>query len=100
MSRIHALGAGLTLGLLVGGAHVAWVVLVASGAAPWLLDVLFRLHSIRPPFEVDGFDASAAATLIGLTAFSGFALGWAFATLWNALANLRATAPIRRQARP
>lgn len=100
MSRIHALGAGLALGLLVGGAHLAWVVLVASGAAPWLLDVLFRLHFIRPPFEVDGFDVSVAATLVALTTLGGFSFGWAFAAIWNVLANLRATAPFRRQARP
>ena len=95
MSRSHALGAGLTLGLLVGGAHLAWVVLVATGAAHWVMNFVFRLHFIRPPFEIDGFDPIVAALLIGLTSLSGFVLGWLFAAIWNGLANLRATAPFR-----
>lgn len=96
MSRINGLGAGLTLGLLVGAAHLAWVLLVASGAATWVLNLVFRLHFIRPPFEVDGFDPSVAAMLVGLTTVGGFVFGGAFAMIWNGLANLRATAPFRR----
>jgi hypothetical protein len=96
MSRIDPFGAGLSLGLLVGGAHTVWAVLVASGAAPWILDVVFRLHFIRPPFDVDGFDLSVAAFLVAMTTFAGLALGWAFAAIWNGLATLRATAPVRR----
>jgi hypothetical protein len=95
MQRINALQCGLTLGLLIGGAHLGWVALVATGAAPWVLDFIFRLHFIRPPFEIDGFDPSVAAVLVGLTALSGFVLGWLFAAIWNGLANLRATAPFR-----
>jgi len=95
MSRISPLQTGLTLGLLIGGAHLGWVALVATGAATWVMSFVFRLHFIRPPFEIDGFDPSVAAFLVGLTALSGFVLGWLFATIWNGLANLRATAPFR-----
>ena len=95
MSRINAVQCGLTLGLLIGAAHLAWAALVATGAASWVMNFVFRLHFIRPPFEIDGFDPSVAAILIGLTTLSGFALGWLFAAIWNALANLRATAPFR-----
>ena len=77
MPRIDALTAGVTLALLIGGSHLAWALLVASGAAPWLLDVIFRLHFIRPPFEVESFDMGLAAILVSLTTLSGVAFGWA-----------------------
>ena len=96
MSRIDPLGAGLSLGLLFGATHVAWAALVATGAAPWVMSVVFRLHFIRPPFEIDGFDASVAAFLVAMTTLAGLAMGWAFAAIWNGLATLRATAPFRR----
>jgi len=96
MTRIDSVWAGLTLGLLTGGAHIAWVALVATGAASWVMNLVFRLHFIRPPFEIDGFDPNVAAFLVALTTFGGFAGGWLFATIWNGLANLRATAPFRQ----
>jgi hypothetical protein len=99
MSRISPLQSGLTLGILVGGAHLGWVVLVATGVANWTMRFVFRLHFIRPPFEIDGFDPSIAAFLIGLTALSGFALGWLFAAIWNGLATLRATTAFRQASR-
>ncbi len=95
MSRIDPIGTGLTIGILVGGAHLGWVALVATGAAPWVMNLVFRLHFIRPPFEIDGFDPSVAAFLVGLTAASGFTLGWLFAAIWNGIADLRASAPFR-----
>jgi hypothetical protein len=96
MSRIDPFGAGLTLGLLLGSIHAGWAALVASGVAPWVMNVVFRLHFIRPPFEIDGFDLAVAAFLVLMTTFAGLALGWAYAMVWNGLANLRATAPFRR----
>ena len=96
MSRIDPFSLGLTLGILFGGVHAAWAALVASGVAAWFMSAVFRLHFIRPPFEIDGFDLSVAAFLILMTTFAGLALGWAFAAIWNGLATLRATAPFRR----
>lgn len=95
MSRIDSVWAGFTVGLLAGVGHLAWVALVASGAAPWVMNVLFRLHFIRPPFEIDGFDPSVAAMLVCLSALGGFVAGWLLGVVWNALANLWATAPFR-----
>jgi hypothetical protein len=95
MQRIDARQCGLTLGFLIGGAHLAWAALVATGAAAWVMSFIFRLHFIRPPFEIDGFDPTVAALLVGLTGLGGFVVGWLFAAIWNGLANLRATAPFR-----
>ncbi len=99
MSRLDSLWTGLALGLFTGGAHLAWAALVATGAAPWVMNVVFRLHFIRPPFQIDGFDPIVAAWLVGLTALGGFAFGWLFAAVWNALADLRAGAPFRQAPR-
>lgn len=82
MSRIDPFGAGLTLGLLVGGAHVLWTALAGS--------------VMGPPFGLHGFDLGVAAFLVVMTTFAGLGLGWAFAAVWNGLATLRAAAPIQR----
>lgn len=73
MDRIDPLRLGPTLGLGLGlGAlHLAWALLVALGGASWAMDVVFRLHFIRPPFDLDGFDPVVAAYLVVLTTIGG-----------------------------
>ncbi len=75
--------AGLVLGLLLGGLHLLWALLVASGAAQPLMDFIFWLHFIRPVYVIEGFDPLRAAGLVLLTAAIGYAIGSAFALLWN-----------------
>jgi hypothetical protein len=80
---IHPGKAGLVLGTLIGGWHLLWALLVALGWAQPLIDFIFWLHFIKPVYVVGKFDAGVAALLVGLTGVIGFALGGAFAVLWN-----------------
>jgi len=63
--------------------HTLWALLVWLGAAQWLLDFIFRLHMITPPYKVASFDFLTAAGLVLMTAISGYAFGWVIAFIWN-----------------
>ncbi len=76
---------GLALGSLLGGMHLLWALLVASGFAQPVTDFIFWLHFIRPVWVIEGFNVGRAAGLVGLTGVIGYAMGAAFALLWNRL---------------
>lgn len=75
--------AGLVLGLLLGGFHLFWTMLVAVGWAQPVMDFIFWLHLIRPVYVVEAFDVLRAGGLVLLTGAIGYATGGAFALLWN-----------------
>ena len=76
---------GLVLGALLGGMHLCWTIAVALGWAQVVLDFIFWLHFIKPPFVVEAFDIMRAAMLVAMTAGMGFIFGSVFALAWNAL---------------
>jgi hypothetical protein len=76
---------GLALGGLFGLVHAGWSVLIVIGLAQPLLDWVFRLHMIQPVYQVASFSLSMAAVLVVVTGLIGYALGYVFALLWNAL---------------
>ena len=80
--------AGLALGLLLGGLHLIWALLVASGWAQPLMDFLFWLHFIKPVYVIEGFAPLRAAGLVLLTGTIGYAVGGAYALLWNRMHQL------------
>ena len=67
----------------LGGFHLLWALLVVSGAAQPVMDFIFWLHFIRPVYVIEGFEPLRAAGLILLTTAVGYAIGGAFALLWN-----------------
>ena len=75
--------AGLALGLLVGGLHFLWVLLIAVGAAQPLADFIFWLHFVRPKYVIDSFDLFRATALVLLSACVGYIVGVVFAFIWN-----------------
>jgi hypothetical protein len=89
MSRLDPVSAGLTLGGLMGGAHAAWIALVAFAAAPWVTDVDFDGQAASATFVLESVDLSVAAFLVVLTVFAGCGLGWLVAAVWNGLAAAR-----------
>lgn len=74
---------GLMLGAFIGGWHVVWSVLVLVEWAQAVINFLFWLHFIAPPYQVGSFVLWRAAVLIGFTAAIGYCAGWIIGTVWN-----------------
>jgi hypothetical protein len=83
MGKIDPNRAGLVLGALVGGWHLLWSLLVALGVAQPLIDFIFWIHFIKPVYIIEPFGFGRAAILVLVTAAIGYAIGFAFAVLWN-----------------
>lgn len=64
---------------------MAWSSLVALGLAQPLMNWIFRLHFIQPPYTVTPFRLSLAVALIVITAVLGYIFGWLLAAIWNRL---------------
>ena len=77
--------AGLALGLILGLWHSTWSLLVAVGFAQFLIDWIFRLHFIQPPYTIAAFRFGLAITLIAVTTGIGYVFGWLLAAVWNSL---------------
>ncbi len=74
---------GLAIGSLLGGVHLLWALFVASGLAQPIMDFVFWLHFIRSGWQIERFDFTRGAGLIVLTSAIGYAVGAAFALVWN-----------------
>lgn len=85
MKKLDRNKAGLTFGALLGVWHALWAALVATGLAQGLLDFVFYLHFIKPPYTIAEFSAGTAVMLIVVTTAIGYFLGWLFAAIWNRL---------------
>ena len=85
MSTIRPNRAGLVLGMLIGGCHMMWSLLVAVGWAQPLIDFIFWIHFVKPVYVIEPFSAGIALLLIVVTSAIGYAVGWGFGVLWNKL---------------
>ena len=83
MNRLRAHSTGLALGILIGLWHAFWAALVWAGVAQSIMDFIFRLHMITPPYKVAAFDPGLALALILVTAIIGYLFGWIGAVIWN-----------------
>jgi hypothetical protein len=57
--------------------------LVWLGAAQWLIDLIFRLHMITPPYQMAPFSFATAVGLVLVTACIGYVSGVLIGVIWN-----------------
>jgi hypothetical protein len=85
MGTVNPNKAGLVLAALLGGWHFLWAMLVALGWAQTVLNFVFWIHFIKPPYTVGPFSAGIALLLILVTATIGYIAGYLLGVLWNAI---------------
>ena len=83
MTRLQPHSAGFVLGILIGSWHAVWAGLVWAGGAQAVIDYIFRLHMITPPYKIAAFDPGLALALVLVTAIIGYVFGWVGAVIWN-----------------
>ena len=92
---------GLVFGTFLGTWHFVWAWLVLSGMAQSLMNWIFRLHFIEPPYTILPFNFGVAVTLILVTSTTGYLSGWVLGAIWNWLradtSSLGAISTVRRQ---
>ena len=75
--------AGLVLGIVMGGWHLCWSMLVAVGWAQPLIDFVFWMHFIKPIYLIEPFTLARGAILVVVTSGIGFVIGSVLAFVWN-----------------
>jgi hypothetical protein len=83
MKAIRPTTVGLVFAAFLAIWHTLWSLLVAVGAAQAVIDFIFRLHMITPPYRIAPFDLGTAAALVLVTACIGYIGGWAAGAIWN-----------------
>ncbi len=74
---------GLVGGALLGGLHLSWAILVATGFAQAIYDFILWAHMIHLAIVIGPFDITAAVTLVIMTGIIGYVIGYAGAWVWN-----------------
>ncbi|HJT41964.1 MAG TPA: hypothetical protein VJ750_00530 [Rhizomicrobium sp.] len=81
--KISPIRTGAVFGLFLAFFHAAWAGLVAAGLAQKLMDFIFWAHFIAPPYQIQPFEITRAAILVGITFLAGLTFGVVGGSLWN-----------------
>lgn len=74
---------GVAAALLMAACHAMWAMLVAAGWAQPVIDFVFRIHFIQPPYTILAFSISTAVVLIAVVSAIGFVMGYVLALIWD-----------------
>ncbi|MGB5083654.1 MAG: hypothetical protein WBO09_03425 [Methylocystis silviterrae] len=74
---------GLVGAALLGGWHLVWSILVATGLGQTLYDFILWAHMVHLNIVIGPFNLAASATLIAVTAIFGYVIGYIGAWVWN-----------------
>lgn len=74
---------GLVVGVLAGGVHLVWSLIVLLGWGQPLISFIFWAHMITAPVIVLPFSFTAAISVILVTAALGYLVGCVLGTIWN-----------------
>ncbi len=83
MNRVHPHSFGLALGIFLAAFHAVWSLLVLSGIGQWLLDIIFKLHMLKPFIMVEPFSLTKAVLLVIVTGLIGYIAGSVMGVIWN-----------------
>lgn len=89
MNSLDKNKSGVVFGVFLGLCHAFWAFLVLIGLAQPIMDWIFGLHFIHPPYTIGNFAWGTAILLVIVTTAIGYVLGWVFAALWNWLHRSR-----------
>ena len=81
MSNLNKVG--LVFAILLGGWHVVWSILVATGLGQILYDFVLWAHMIHLAVTIGPFDLIASVTLILVTTIFGYIIGYIGSIVWN-----------------
>jgi len=79
----HKYSLALTLGVFLSVAHIAWLFLVAIGAAKPFMDWALALHHVQLSYSIMPFDIVNAVILVVMTFVVGYVAGWIISALWG-----------------
>ena len=74
---------GLVVGLMLGGVHLLWSVLVALNWAQPLANFSMWAHMVHTSVVIGPFDATAALTVVVVASLIGYCVGYAAGSVWN-----------------
>lgn len=80
---VNPIKVGLVFGIFLAVWHAAWSTLVALGLAQKLIDFIFWVHFIVPPYQIEPFDIVRAGILVGVTFGVGLVGGLVGGVIWN-----------------
>ncbi len=82
---VNPIRVGFVFGILLAIWHACWSTLVATGVAQKVINFIFWMHFIVPPYHVEPFDIARAGILVGVTFGIGLMVGTVAGLVWNTL---------------